>query len=494
MNNKNAVVATLLLNSVLSLFSWVYGETKATIYRDTFFDATPPSYLLPLEQVEEVTVQENEKPFIADRPSFEDDNRINLEPISQTYSHEEGLLEELSLQEVAQRIVFYHPRVVQAIGHEKSEEEMINVAKSAYYPEVRGGLGLKYDRNDSSGNDKEYVPNADIEISQNIYDFGRTANSIKSAEYGHLGAKAMTSATNEELIHTATSEVIAIIRDRQLIKLAKEQVMQVKSLKDLVEERYKKGASNLSDVLQAHSRVDDVESLELDIEAQYESALRNLGIMIGLPNISSVVMGKLPSSLEQSCSLLSEWEEIPEYAIADLEAKRAEAELKFSQANEMPTISLQGNISRPLNDSSRRGVRNDTRVSLNISVPFYEGGRLEANKRAASSRKLSAEARKEEVRLSVNQALSQLQVRLQNMQKRQSLLVRRVDNLRGTKELYKKQYLDLGTRSLIDLLNSEQEFHQAQVDVEVNKAGIIQVQIDCAFYQGKLRDTFKVSR
>lgn len=83
-------------------------------------------------------------------------------------------------------------------------------------------------------------------------------------------------------------------------------------------------------------------------------------------------------------------------------------------------------------------------------------------------------------------------IHLENLHKRKNLLSQRVENLRNTKELYKKQYLELGTRTLVDLLNSEREYHQAQVEVVNNQFDIIQAQLDCAFYQGKLKEVLKI--
>ena len=77
---------------------------------------------------------------------------------------------------------------------------------------------------------------------------------------------------------------------------------------------------------------------------------------------------------------------------------------------------------------------------------------------------------------------------LDNLHQRTNLLSQRVSNLANTKELYKQQYLELGTRTLLDLLNSEQEYHRAQVDVVNNKFDIVQTQLNCAYDQGKLAE------
>ena len=65
-------------------------------------------------------------------------------------------------------------------------------------------------------------------------------------------------------------------------------------------------------------------------------------------------------------------------------------------------------------------------------------------------------------------------------------------NISGTKDLYRKQYLDLGTRSLVDLLNAEQEYHQARVEVLNSELDLKASQIECAYSQGLLSAGFNV--
>lgn len=409
-----------------------------------------------------------------------------------SYSRESSFRETVTLGQAAKLIVNHHPRMKQVDSSAKGEEEVIAVAKAAYYPQISGGVGTRYNNNSNNRYDKDYLHSVNLEIKQTIYDFGKTSSAVKSAEYGYLGAKAYAAATNEELIYTATSAVVSIVNYKKLIKLAEDQINQVASIGQLVEARHNKGASNLSDVLQAHSRIDAVKSEALMTSSQQQSQLRALGLLIGRPDLNNAVIDSLPKDLSLSCSSLPEWSDIPEFAMAEFEAKKAFADLDRAGAEELPSITLQGSTSRPLNASSRHGSKFETSISLNVSIPIYQGGGLSATTRASASRAEAASARKDEIRLEINRRLSDSQVRLEYMRKRQSLLQRQVENLRGTKELYKKQYLDLGTRSLLDLLNAEQEFYQAQVDVENNRSEIIQAQLDCAFYQGKLRHYFKV--
>lgn len=410
--------------------------------------------------------------------------------VTQKYSS--GQKKVVSLKDAAQLIVLFHPRIFQAKGNENTEAEMIEIAEAAYYPQISGGLGAQRENDRSSRYDKKYLQDMKLEINQVLYDFGKISSAVKSAKYGHLGAQVQTKLTNEELIHISSLAVITANRSKDLSSLAKQQVNSVDSLSKLVEERHAKGASNLSDVYQAKSRLNDVLSEELDVKSQHQSIVKSLGVMIGQRNIKDATVGQLPAKLEQACFITPTWNKIPEYELAQIEAERAVAELERARADELPTISLNGHASQALNASPRYGSRLDTKVGINVSIPLYQGGALSAGKKAAQSRMESADAKRMEVQLDIEQKISEAQVSLQNLNQRKNLLTQRVSNLKNTKELYKQQYLELGTRTLVDLLNSEQEFHRAQVDVVNNRFDIIQTQLECAYQQGKLAESLNI--
>lgn len=409
-----------------------------------------------------------------------------------TQKYHSGKKQSVDLQDAAQLIVLFHPRVAQAKGNENSEAEMIAIAEAAYYPQISGGLGGQRENERSTRYDKKYIQDVSMSINQVLYDFGKISSAVKSAKFGHQSAQIQTKLTNEELIHISSSAVITANRSKELAGLAKAQVNSVSSLTKLVEERHEKGASNLSDVYQAKARLDDVLSEELDVSSQHQSIVKTLGVMIGQKQITDATVGSLPSGLAAACFVEPTWNKIPEYELAQIEAERAVAELERAKAEEMPTISFNGSTSRALNATPRYGSRMDSKVGINVSIPVYQGGALSAGKRVAESRIESADARKMTVQLDIEQKLSEAQVNLQNLNQRKGLLSQRVNNLKNTKELYKQQYLELGTRTLVDLLNSEQEYHRAQVDVVNNRFDIIQTQLECAYSQGKLAESLNI--
>lgn len=395
----------------------------------------------------------------------------------------------VSLSEVAQLVVNYHPKVAQSVADARGQENMIDVAEAAYYPQISAGMNLGYDQNasDNRGTNPRAVG---LELRQLLYDFGKTANQVKSAELGFEGAKTQSTITKEELVHTTTTTLIEAARQKKLLELSKQHVAQMSSLVQLVKERHSGGATSLSDVLHAESRLNDEKSAQLHIESFYENHLQKLRILTGMSSISGIELTELPAPFKTSCSKPIVWEEVPEYLLADLERQRAETEYDLAKAEQMPTIYLAGRASRYLNNHERYRSRHDTNVSINLSIPIYQGGGLSARKRAYAEYALAASFRKEQVRLEVEEFLAEADTSLSNMLARQNLLDERVKNLGGTRTLYKMQYLDLGTRSLVDLLNSEQEYHNARLAAESNKLDAILMQLNCAYYHGKLGEYF----
>lgn len=62
-----------------------------------------------------------------------------------------------------------------------------------------------------------------------------------------------------------------------------------------------------------------------------------------------------------------------------------------------------------------------------------------------------------------------------------------------TRELYQQQYLDLGSRPLLDVLNAEQEVYQARFAELQTQNQLRQLQLNCLYNTGSLRRAFALN-
>lgn len=122
-------------------------------------------------------------------------------------------------------------------------------------------------------------------------------------------------------------------------------------------------------------------------------------------------------------------------------------------------------------------------------MPLYQGGGLTARRNAAGHAVESAQSTIQRTRLEVRQKLLEARSRDEpdehaSDRGRQEALSAR------TRELYQQQYLDLGSRPLLDVLNAEQEVYQARFTQQQTAGQLHQLQLNCLYNTGRLRHAF----
>ncbi len=156
----------------------------------------------------------------------------------------------------------------------------------------------------------------------------------------------------------------------------------------------------------------------------------------------------------------------------------------------LPTISLEPQVTHYLNDNyANSAVLNKTQYSawVKVEMPIYQGGALTASREAAQQTLSAANAGIRNAQLDASQKLSASRDEAVNL--KQSIAIQRRQQLLGeqTRALYQDQYLQLGTRPLLDLLNVDQEIYQAQFNQVLTEAQLRNLELDCLFSTGKMR-------
>ena len=81
---------------------------------------------------------------------------------------------------------------------------------------------------------------------------------------------------------------------------------------------------------------------------------------------------------------------------------------------------------------------------------------------------------------------------IDNKQKQMEVLALRKNTTARTKELYQEQY-KLGTRTVVDLLNSEQAIHSAAQEIETARYDIYAGLIQYIHVTGRSRDLYQLN-
>lgn len=397
----------------------------------------------------------------------------------------------LGLIEAVQTAARYHPAVRGAARQVLQADEGIAAARAGYYPQVRGGVGSQLSNRNISSYDSRRVNTASLSVSQMLYDFGKVDSAVGQAEAAVASTQAQVLLSVDDVARETALAWLELYRQQALAEIAQDQVRGVQALADLVNERERQGASSRSDVEQARSRVDAARAQLLDTQAQIRRWRISLMQLTGLGTVERIG-DALPPVLETACVAQPDQPLPPTVRLAQAQRAEAAAAVRVAQTQSLPTLSLDGTVSHGLDARSRLpgepGVV--TTVGLNVLAPLYEGGANQARQRAAAHALGVADAAVDRARLVETQALEDARAQYQGQAQRLPVLASRVQSIRATRDLYRQQYLQLGTRSLLDLLNAEQEYHTVRFDQAASTHERYRLGLLCLNHADQLRTVF----
>lgn len=397
----------------------------------------------------------------------------------------------LQLFEAVHRALNEHPAIVESLGRLDVQQEQVNVARAGYWPQLRGGVNTGY-RHTTGRSEEAFT----LSASQMLYDFGKVSSAVDAAGHGVDREEAGVLLAAEDLIRETSQAFIEARRYEVLLELATEQIAAITELEELATKRSALGASSVSDQMQARSRREAARAVQLQMQAQRDQWHSALEKLIG--STQRLTLDEVyPERLEGVCSRLPEsFEEAPQIIIAEAERAEAEAGIRQARAEQRPTLSLNADFEHYLNRNTAGSQQLDDQelvVSLNLSSNLFQGGALRARSRAADHALYSATAARDRALLELSRAYREARDRSRSLTSSLALQDQRHDSIVKTQELYRHQYLSLGTRTLLDILNTEQEIFQTQVDKQNTLFDLRSLQIDCLYSVGGLRESFRAS-
>lgn len=395
-----------------------------------------------------------------------------------------GAEQPLTLEYATREAVNWHPSVTEAIGRLNASAEDVDVAKAGYRPQLSVGFGSSYDNRSQSN----WRPQPNVSATQMLYDFGKVSSSVAIAQAGTKMGQAQLLLAVDSLILDTIYAVIEVQRGAELRKVALDQLETISSISDMVRYRYERGAATKSDALQAQARVEAASSTISEIAAEQQRWNSNLTYLLGrqtAPDVSPDVPEWFPESCAQG---EPEWSTVPTVMFAEAQRNQALAELDRSKAGRMPTVSVGANGAADFqNPFSGRSQYN---FGINVSSDLYNGGAHGARARGATYALGAADAAAANARNEASRLLAESQRQIASYTDVLNTLISRQDSMSETGRLYRLQYLEMGTRTLVDLLNAEQELHQVRFSTVNTMHDLRRLQADCLFSSGSARRAF----
>lgn len=371
------------------------------------------------------------------------------------------------LVQAVRKAVVSNPEVQARWNGFKAAGNERDVARGGYMPQVdlTASMGRE-DRNTPATNYGRYNFNTtQLTLTQMLFDGMFTANEVKRLGYAKLTRYYELAEISETTALEALRAYADVARYRELVDVATQNYVEHKQTTQQVEERANAGVGRRVDVEQANGRLALAESnllIELtnlhDVSARY---LRVVGEKpaANLPPLPEpFTLGTLPAStealmrdgLQGSPTLNAAVENVRAYKMA----------IESRKAAYLPRLDFRAYAS---NDNNTGGTIGGTRVNgveLVLNYNLFRGGADKARERQAVDQKEQARDLQEKACRDVRQTLSIAYSDVASLAGQQRYQDQHRLSTEKSREAYRQQF-DLGQRTLLDLLDSQNEYFEA---------------------------------
>ena len=255
-----------------------------------------------------------------------------------------------------------------------------------------------------------------------------------------------------------------VLRYRDLVELAQENFLRHKEVFDQIEERASAGVGRRVDLEQAAGRLALAESNLLteasnlhDVSARYQRLVGEL------PGDALQPIGRLAEQLPPSVAdaLRLAYEGHPAFHAAVESVRAATEEAKGKEAAYQPRLDLRARQSVDYNTDGDTGRHGDSVVELVMNFNLFNGGSDRAAVRQFAQRLNQAKDLRDKSCRDIRQTLSIAYNDVQRLAEQLKYLNQHQLSISKAREAYRKQF-DIGQRTLLDLLDTENEYFQAR--------------------------------
>ncbi len=374
----------------------------------------------------------------------------------------------VTLADVARQAIESNPEV-QASWHAfLASDHDVDFARGGYRPIVdfTASYGHNYRDWEENNNGKRNFSGsaAEISLTQMLYDGFRTRSEVQRFQSAQLVRYFELLDDIENIALQAMNAYEDVMRFRELVRLAEENLEEHLDVFNQIEESARAGVARRADLEQISGRLSRAEAnLVTEMATVHAVSARYLRIVGELPpaNMEPVSLNdsKIPADVREALRLAYEGNPAFHAAIRNIHAQEALVETNRSEFR--PRLNLTARYgTQSFDDRGFNNRRDDGRVALEFRYNILNGGRDRASLNRAYAEVTFAKNLRDKACVDERQTL---QIALNDVRKIDEQLPalnqHRISSDR-VRTAYKDQF-DIGQRTLLDVLDSENEFFQA---------------------------------
>lgn len=378
-----------------------------------------------------------------------------------------------TLQEALAAAYLYNPTLKAARAELRATDEGVPLARSNYRPRISGSASHTYTyREDATGSEDDNVTTYGVTFSQPIFRGFRTRNAISAAEAQVEAGRERLRDAEQDVLLNAVTAYVNVVRDEAVLSLRRNNRRVLQQQQQATQDRFQVGEVTRTDVAQANARVSGAESEISAAQALLQASRATYAQIIGhMPaNLSQPGPARnLPRTLEEAIAIAEG--ENPQILEALFLERAQQHTIDETKGELLPSVDLEASYTNT-EGAGGAGRTETTRVSGVVTVPIYQGGAVSSRIRRAietrSQLRHLIDVARESVRANVISAWGDYTAAQAQIVSDQAQVEATEIALRGVREEEK-----VGQRTVLDVLNAEQDLLNAQVTLVTTRRDYI---------------------
>ena len=372
----------------------------------------------------------------------------------------------LSLPEAVLRTLDTNPEIQAARHQLNSRDEEVRLAKASYLPSLEVAAGIGRETIDTPASDEVSLTRheASVAARQMLFDGFATSEEVARQSARYHSALHSLKATEEGVTLRVAEVYLNLLRQGELLDLARATLYEHQNIHDQMVLRSKSGVGSRADLNQIAARLALSHSNMVTVRSNLLDAQTNFYRVTGIePQLNTLSEPKIKQTLpvSQVSAEHIALQQHPTLKSAGADVNSAVAQYETSKSTLWPRLQLEADKSWDQNIAGVEGDNENLVVAVRMTYNLYNGGGDSARRRQTAHLLEEAREVRNNTSRQVVESLRLSWTALSAIRDQMKYLELHVRAAQDTRTAYQQQF-NIGRRTLLDLLNTENELVDAR--------------------------------
>lgn len=403
-----------------------------------------------------------------------------------------------SLEQSVATTMLNHPQIKEAYDLYLARTHQVDQARAGYKPKVdlSAGVGPEWinavgasDRTDLTRKD------AGITLRQMLFDGFDTSNNVDRTTSEAKAQRLTLFSTAEDVALRVTQVYLNVLKQQEIYDLSKENLATHEQILSDITKRTTSGVGSSADLTQIQGRVARAYSNMAaaqnnldDAKAEYIRVVNSEPTGLVAPTTEGIT---LPATLDEALKKATTNNPVILSSNEDIEAAKYQHE--GAKANNYPKVNVEAGQTWYDDADGVKGNKDEASVMLRVRYNLYNGGADDANIQATSALYSQAKDIHQNAYRQVEEGTRLAWQAMLTLRSQKEYQQQHVEYSYETVRAYRQQFT-LGQRTLLDVLNTENELFEARTSLATTHYDELYAQYRILNATGVLLDSMKVQK